>query len=82
MEPKRLVARMRECLATDPRTNLLDVTVKVAQSHVHLIGEVPSAELRAACREVAEEMLPEDMTLVDELWIGKYNEPGRKETLG
>ena len=31
MEPKHLVGHIREALATDPRTNVLDVTIKVAK---------------------------------------------------
>ena len=82
MEAKHLVGRIREVLATDPRTNVLDVTVKVAGGKAFIIGEVASAERKQAAREVASEVLPPDMELVDELWIAKYEEPGAPETVG
>ena len=82
MEPKHLVGRIREALATDPRTNVLDVTVKVAGRKAFIIGEVTSDERKQAAREVVGEVLPPDIELVDELWIAKYNEPGKPETLG
>lgn len=82
MESKHLVGRIREALATDPRTNVLDITIKVAGGKAFLIGEVSSDERRQAAREVAAEILPPDIELIDELWIAKYNEPGRPETLG
>ncbi len=82
MESKHLIGRIREALATDPRTNVLDITIKVAGGKAFLIGEVSSDERRQAAREVAAEILPPDIELIDELWIAKYNEPGRPETLG
>lgn len=82
MEPKHLVGRIREALATDPRTNVLDVTIKVSGGKAFIIGEVTSDERKRAACAVVTEVLPEDMQLVDELWIAKYNEPGKPETLG
>lgn len=81
MQPKHLIAHIREALATDARTNLLDVTVKVSGSRAFLIGEVGSNELKAAAAAVAAEVLPDDVELVDELWIASYGEPGQPETL-
>ena len=82
MEAKHLVGRIREALATDPRTNVLDITIKVSGGKAFLIGEVTSDERKQAARDVASEVLPADMELIDELWIAKYNDPGRPETLG
>jgi len=82
MESKHLIGRLREALATDPRTNVLDITIKVAGGKAFLIGEVTSDERRQAAIEVAAEVLPPDIELIDELWIAKYDEPGRPETLG
>lgn len=81
MEPKHLVGHIREVLATHPRTNMLDVTIKVAGRKAFVIGEVASDERKQAAREVVSEILPPDIELVDELWIAKYNEPGKPETL-
>lgn len=82
MEPKHLVGRIREALATDPRTNMLDVTIKVAGRKAFIIGEVASDVRKQAARHVVSEVLPPDIELVDELWIAKYSEPGAPETLG
>ena len=82
MEPKHLVGRIREALATDPRTNVLDITIKVAGGKAFLIGEVTSDERKQAAGDVVREVLPPDYELIDELWIAKYNHPGRPETLG
>ena len=82
MEPKHLVGRIREALATDPRTNVLDITIKVAGSKVFIMGEVTSEERKNAARAVVSELLPPDMDLIDELWIAKYNAPGTQETVG
>lgn len=82
MEPKHLIGRIRETLATDPRTNVLDITIKVSGGKAFLIGEVASEERKRAAIDVVSEMLPADMELIDELWIATYNEPGQPETLG
>lgn len=82
MEAKHLVGRIREALATDPRTNVLDVKVKVAGGRAFITGEVESEERKHAARAVASEVLPPEIELVDELWIAKYNEPGKPETVG
>ena len=82
MEPKHLVGQIREALATDPRTNLLDVTIKVAGGRAFLIGEVASQARKEAARQVASEIIPPDIELVDELWIAKYQEPEGPESLG
>ena len=82
MEPKHLVGRIREALATDPRTNVLDITIKVSGGKAFIIGEVSSEERKLAAREVVGEVLPPEIELIDELWIAKYDEPGKPETLG
>ncbi|HEX6996771.1 MAG TPA: BON domain-containing protein [Gammaproteobacteria bacterium] len=82
MQAKHLVGRIREALATDPRTNVLDITIKVAGGKAFIMGEVTSEERKQAAREVASEVLPPDMELVDELWIVKYDGPRRPETVG
>jgi len=82
MEPKHLVAHIREALATDPRTNVLDVTIKVAGGKAFVIGEVASQARKQAVREVVDEVLPSDIELVDELWIARYTQPAGPESLG
>lgn len=82
MEPKHLVGQIREALATDPRTNVLDVTIRIAGRRAFIIGEVASSARKQAALEVVRELLPPDMEPVDELWIARYSEPGRPENLG
>ena len=82
MEPKHLVAHIRETLATDPRTNVLDVTIKMAGGKAFIIGEVASDTRKQAVTEVVREVLPPDIELVDELWIAKYAQPEGPESLG
>ena len=82
MEPKHLVGHIREALATDPCTNVLDVTIKVAGGKAFIIGEVASHARKQAVRQVVSEVLPSEIELVDELWIAKYTEPEGPESLG
>ena len=82
MEPKHLVGHIREALATDPRTNVLDVTIKVAGGKAFIIGEVASHARKQAVRQVVSEVLPSNIEMVDELWIAKYTEPEGPESVG
>lgn len=76
MEPvKHLVARLHEALATDQRTNILDVNVRIAADRAYLIGQVDSEERRKVAEDVVRELLPEHIELINELWIPSYNEP-------
>jgi hypothetical protein len=52
------LAHARECLALDPRTHELHVELALRGDEVHLTGEVPTAERRAAVEEVAARCLP------------------------
>ena len=82
MEPKHLVGHIREALATEPRTNVLDVAIKVAGGKAFIIGEVASHARKQAVRQVVSEVLPSDIEMVDELWIAKYTEPEGPESVG
>lgn len=82
-EPSRhLVAKIREALAEDPRTNVLDVQVMVSSGKVFLMGTVACDERRRAVVEVAGELLPPSFQLVNELWIETVSEPTEHERLG
>lgn len=82
MQPvKHLVARLHEALAMDPRTNILDVNVRIAIDRAHLTGQVDSEERRRAAEEVVRELLPQEIELINELWIASYNEPKGPEIL-
>jgi osmotically-inducible protein OsmY len=82
-EPSRhLVAKIREALAEDPRTHVLDVQVMVSSGKVFLMGSVACDERRSAVIEVTRELLPEGFQVVNELWIETLSEPTEPERLG
>lgn len=70
-----LVARIRQCLAEDARTNLLDVQVKVRAGKLFLLGRVESQERRRAAEEVARESVPPGTPIVNDLLIFEYMVP-------
>ncbi len=78
---KYLVGRLRQALAEDPRTNLLDVQITIRAGKAFLLGQVESAELRSAAEAVAREQLPPGLTVVNELWITTYGAPTETETV-
>ena len=53
-----LVGNLQEALANDTRVNAKDIRVVVTGGRIHLIGEVSTAERRAAVNEVVSEVLP------------------------
>jgi hypothetical protein len=82
-EPSRhLVARIREALAEDPRTNALDIQVLVTSGKVFLMGQVACEERRRFVLEVAREHTPDKLELVSEIWIQSFAEPTEMERLG
>lgn len=72
MLPQYRVGHLRRLLATDPRTNLLDVDVRIVGARVHIAGSVESALLRAAAEEVVREAVPSEMEVVNELCVTPY----------
>lgn len=78
---KYLVGRLRQALAEDPRTNLLDVQITIRAGKAFLMGQVESAELRSAAEAVAREQLPPELTVVNELWITTYGVLAESETV-
>ena len=79
---RHLVAKIREGLAEDPRTHVLDVQVMVSSGKVFLMGTVACAERRRLVIEVARELAPESFELVNELWIETVQEPTETERVG
>jgi hypothetical protein len=77
-----LPGHIKEALATDERTNLLDVNVVITGAQVFLIGMVSCDVRRAAAGCVAQELVPSDMTLVNSLCVESYKEPTETEHLG
>jgi osmotically-inducible protein OsmY len=58
LEYQYLVGRLQETLAADPRVSTLDIKVVATGGRIHLIGEVPTHERRAAVIAVVHEALP------------------------
>lgn len=70
-----VVSRVKEALATDARTHVLDIVVEVRDRHVFLTGNVSCDRRRVAAEEVAREVIPEPLTLVNALCVERYDEP-------
>ena len=58
MEYQYLVGKLQEAMARDARVNALDIRIVVTGGRVHLTGEVPTEERRAALTELAAQVLP------------------------
>ena len=76
-----IVARVRGALAEDPRINELDIQVTVTAGKVFLMGEVASEDRRCRASEVAAEVLPEGVELINNLHVARYVESGETEQL-
>jgi len=72
MIPEYRVERLLQLLARDPRTNLLDVQVRIVGNRVFLTGSVESALVRAAAEVVVREAVPADMEVVNNIWLQTY----------
>jgi hypothetical protein len=72
MIPQYRVERLLQLLAKDPRTNLLDVHVRVVGQRVFISGTVESPVLRAAAEVVVREAIPPDMEVVNDIWVATY----------
>lgn len=72
MIPQYMVGHLKQMLAEDSRTNLLDAQVRVVGRRVFLAGCVESAARRQAVEEVVREALPPEFEIVNELWIETY----------
>lgn len=81
-ELHHLVARVREAIAEDPRTNVLDVRVSLQGEAVRVAGDVASEERRRLIIEVAREQVPAEIELQFDLRVRHYRGPGRPEEIG
>jgi osmotically-inducible protein OsmY len=70
-----LVGRIRQALAEDERTNILDLQVRVTSGRVFLIGTVDSVQRRLAVEQVVGEVVPAGMRIVNDLWTATYSKP-------
>lgn len=76
-----LAARIAEALATDERTNALDLEVRASANQIVVTGIVSCAARRRAVEEVISELLPEHTSLDNQLCIQKFQEPSESELL-
>ncbi len=72
MLPVHRVGYLRQLIAKDPRTNLLDVQVRIIGNRVFVAGTVEYASLRAAVEQVVREAIPADMEVVNDICVTAY----------
>jgi hypothetical protein len=72
MLPHYRACRLLQLLGRDPRTNLLDVEVRIVGRRVFLAGTVESAQLRASAEVVIREAIPGHMEVVNNIWVTTY----------
>jgi hypothetical protein len=72
MIPLYLVGHLRQKLAQDPRTNLIDVQVRIVGKRVFITGTVESATLPASVEEVVREAVPAEMEVINQLCVVNY----------
>lgn len=84
MQPEQiqyLAAHIVEALAEDRRSCLLGIQVELVAGRLFLIGEVETDERRRAAEEIARELAPEGMEVVNQLWVPIYDRPPEPEPL-
>ena len=72
MLPHYRVGRLLQLLAKDPRTNVLDVQVRIVGHRVFLSGRVESDVLRSSIEQVIREAIPREMEVVNNVWVTAY----------
>jgi osmotically-inducible protein OsmY len=68
-----LEAHIREALATDPRTNILDPQITIAAGKVFLLATVESEERRLAVERVVRDVIGPDVELVNEICVDCFD---------
>jgi osmotically-inducible protein OsmY len=79
-EYQYLVGKLQEALAVDGRVNALDIRISIAHGRVHLAGEVPTEERRAAVQRIAREVLP-DLEVRNDITVLELADAGKPEAL-
>lgn len=79
-EYQYLVGRLQEALAVDDRVNALDIRINIAHGRVHLTGEVPTEERRAAIQLITREVLP-DLEVRNDITVLELVDAGKPEAL-
>jgi osmotically-inducible protein OsmY len=75
-----LVGKIQSALATDARTNKLDVKVMIAGGKIHLMGQTATEERRRTIAEVVAEAVP-DMDVRNELTVMQIGDPAQPEDI-
>jgi hypothetical protein len=79
-EYQYVVGKLQEALAVDEHVNALDIRISVANGRVHLSGEVPTEERRAAVHRIACEMLP-DLEVRNDITVFELAAAAKPEAL-
>jgi len=79
-EYQYLVGKLQEALAVDDHVSALDIRISIVHGRVHLAGEVPTEERRAAVQRIASEMLP-DFEVRNDVTVLELAQAGRPEAL-
>ena len=79
-EYQYLVGKLQEALAVDDRVNALDIRINIAHGRVHLTGEVPTEERRAAVQRIAHEVLP-DLEVRNDITVLELVDASKPEAL-
>lgn len=79
--PAYLAARIEEALATDPRTNALDVRVAILDGVIVLTGRTACERRRLVLEQVVRELTPPEMSLVNQVTLDTFAVPTGEERL-
>lgn len=76
-----LAVHIKEGLATDERTHMLDVIVEVRGGSVFLVGTVSCEGRRASAEQVVRELISKQTHVANALRVEHYREPTDSEAL-
>jgi hypothetical protein len=74
-----LEAHIREALATDTRTNILDPQITITAGKVFLLATVESEERRLAIELVVREVVGPDVIIINEICVDCFDAPTTTE---
>ncbi|HJS74120.1 MAG TPA: BON domain-containing protein [Vicinamibacteria bacterium] len=73
--PEYIIAHLREALAHDDRTNVLDIGLHIDEGTLFLTGRVESEQQRESIEAVVRETAPEGIALVNKIQLATYGPP-------
>lgn len=76
-----LAERVKQHLATDERTHLLDVAVSAVDGTLFVTGSVACAERRRIVEQVVREFVESRTPVVNALCVDQYPEPQTEESV-